>query len=289
MSRRETEIKEYEKDKDVIKKRDVLDSLTTAINQSKKELEDLDIQKEAKIKELGGIIKDFDKNNTVIKEHVESLKVKEEAQKTKIKVINEEISEVEAKREEVKEDIRTLSTLFATKKAKIDSEVAVYEKEATKKSKALAKSILEQEEVLKNLTESTANLEKENKDLVANIASNKAVVSKAQNTLDEVNRKEKELTELSESKTKYLISLSEDINEKEKVSSDLDKSILSRKGVLTGLNRDIGAKEAELVSLNKEKGDFEREKLIFSETRVMILAKEQFIKEKYEIAGLKYE
>lgn len=287
--RRETITTEFDKDTDVIKKREVLDSLTIAINEGKKELEDIEKEKKGKIKELATVVKRFDENDTLINERIASLKDKESIQKEKLVSINKEIDTKEEERDDLQERVDTLGAYFKEEKARIDAEVSAYEKEAKKESKALAKSILEQQNVFDQLFESNRTLKVQNEGLVANINSNKEVVAKATRILETAESKEKELTTLIEVKTKEAISLGEDIAEKTEVVATLTKSITSKEGVLKGIQRDIATKEVELGALDKEKADFERAKLIFSEQRTLILAKEQFVKDKYELAGLKYD
>ena len=287
--RRETITTEFDKDTDVIKKREVLDSLTIAINEGKKELEDIETEKKGKIKELATVVKRFDENDTLINERIASLKDKESIQKEKLVSINKEIDTKEEERDDLQERVDTLGAYFKEEKARIDAEVSAYEKEAKKESKALAKSILEQQNVFDQLFESNRTLKVQNEGLVANINSNKEVVAKATRILETAESKEKELTTLIEVKTKEAISLGEDIAEKTEVVATLTKSITSKEGVLKGIQRDIATKEVELGALDKEKADFERAKLIFSEQRTLILAKEQFVKDKYELAGLKYD
>lgn len=287
--RRETITTEFDKDTDVIKKREVLDSLTIAINEGKKELEDIETEKKGKIKELATVVKRFDENDTLINERIASLKDKESIQKEKLVSINKEIDTKEEERDDLQERVDTLGAYFKEEKARIDAEVSAYEKEAKKESKALAKSILEQQNVFDQLFESNRTLKVQNENLVANINSNKEVVAKATRILETAESKEKELTTLIEIKTKEAISLGEDIAEKTEVVATLTKSITSKEGVLKGIQRDIATKEVELGALDKEKADFERAKLIFSEQRQLILAKEQFVKDKYELAGLKYD
>jgi len=287
--RRETITAEFDKDTDVIKKREVLDSLTIAINEGKKELEDIETQKKGKIKELATVVKRFDENDTLVKEHIESLNGKKEEVKDKLSIVVDQCNEAIRTRNELQAEIDGLDSVLSSRKEAIDVEVAQYEKEAKKESKALAKSILEQQNVFDQLFESNRTLKVQNENLVANINSNKEVVAKATRILETAESKEKELTTLIEVKTKEAISLGEDIAEKTEVVATLTKSITSKEGVLKGIQRDIATKEVELGALDKEKADFERAKLIFSEQRTLILAKEQFVKDKYELAGLKYD
>lgn len=287
--RRETITTEFDKDEDVIKKREVLDSLTIAINEGKKELEKIQKDKKEAEKELTSFTDSFFESKNSSNELFATLKNKEEKQKERVAELSKKISEITEKISKLQAEINGLSTSFTSRKEGVDRDVAVYEKEATKKSKALAKSILEQEESVKTLEETNNSLKAENTGLISNINSNKEVVAKATKTLEEAEKKEKGLSVLIEAKTKEAISLSEDITEKENTLKDINRNIESKDGVLRGLNRDIAFRQTELTSLHKEKEDFEREKLTFSEQRTMILAKEQFVKEKYEMAGLKYE
>lgn len=289
MRRETTTTTEFDKDTDVIKKREVLDSLTIAINEGKKELEDIETQKKSKIKELARVVKTFDENDTLVNERIASLKDKEKIQKERLVSINEEIDTKKKEKSDLQEKVDTLSTYFKEEKARIDAEISAYEKEAKKESKALAKSILEQQNVFDQLFESNRTLKVQNENLVANINSNKEVVAKATRTLETAESKEKEITTLIEVKTKEAISLGEDIAEKSEVLSTIEKSITSKEGVLKGVERDIATRKAELDTLNNEKINFEKDKLVFSEQRQLILAKEQFVKDKYELAGLKYE
>lgn len=287
--RRETITTEFDKDADVIKKRDVLDSLTIAINEGKKELEDIDVQKKGKIKELATVVRRFDENDTLVKEHITSLKDKESIQKEKLVSINKDIDTKKEEKKDMQEKIDNLSGLFKEKKAQIDDEVSVYEKEAKKESKALAKSILEQTDVLNTLNLNIEALRIENANLIANVNNNRDIVAKATMILETAESKEKELTTLIESKTKEAISLGEDVSEKTNTLAGIERRITSKEGVLKGVERDIAAREVELGALEKEKLNFERDKLVFSEQRQLILAKEQFVKDKYELAGLKYD
>ena len=287
--RRETISPEFDKDTDVIKKRDVLDSLSTAINQGKKELEDIETEKKGKIKELATVVKRFDENDTLVKEHITSLKDKESIQKEKLVSINEKIETKKKERDDLQTEIDGLNATKTARKDAIDAEVSAYEKEAKKESKALAKSILEQQATLKDLSESNAELKLTNDSLVANVKNNKEVVARATKILDEADSKEKALTTLIESKTKEIISLAEDIKGKEDALAGINRGITSKEGVLKGIDRDIALRQVELSALNNERTDFERAKLVFSEQKALILAKEQFVKEKYEMAGLKYK
>ena len=287
--RRETISPEFDKDTDVIKKRDVLDSLSTAINQGKKELEDIETEKKGKIKELATVVKRFDENDTLVKEHITSLKDKESIQKEKLVSINEKIDTKRKERDDLQTEIDGLNATKTARKDAIDAEVSAYEKEAKKESKALAKSILEQQATLKDLSESNAELKLTNDSLVANVKNNKEVVARATKILDEADSKEKALTTLIESKTKEIISLAEDIKGKEDALAGINRGITSKEGVLKGIDRDIALRQVELSALNNERTDFERAKLVFSEQKALILAKEQFVKEKYEMAGLKYK
>ena len=287
--RRETISPEFDKDADVIKKRDVLDSLTIAINEGKKELEDIETEKKGKIKELATVVKRFDENDTLVKEHITSLKNKESIQKEKLVSINEKIDTKKKERDDLQTEIDGLGSVLSARKEAIDVEVAQYEKEAKKESKALAKSILEQTDVLNTLNLNIEALKMENTNLIANVKNNKEVVAKATHILDTAESKEKELTELIATKTKEAISLGEDVAEKGNVLAGIERRITSKEGVLKGVERDIAAREVELGALEKEKLNFERDKLVFSEQRQLILAKEQFVKEKYELAGLKYD
>ena len=287
--RRETISPEFDKDADVIKKRDVLDSLTIAINEGKKELEDIETEKKGKIKELATVVKRFDENDTLVKEHITSLKNKESIQKEKLVSINEKIDTKKKERDDLQTEIDGLGSVLSARKEAIDVEVAQYEKEAKKESKALAKSILEQTDVLNTLNLNIEALKMENTNLIANVKNNKEVVAKATHILDTAESKEKELTELIATKTKEAISLGEDVAEKGNVLAGIERRITSKEGVLKGVERDITTREVELGALEKEKLNFERDKLVFSEQRQLILAKEQFVKEKYELAGLKYD
>ena len=287
--RRETISPEFDKDTDVIKKRDVLDSLSTAINQGKKELEDIETEKKGKIKELATVVKRFDENDTLVKEHITSLKDKESIQKEKLVSINEKIDTKRKERDDLQTEIDGLNATKTARKDAIDAEVSAYEKEAKKESKALAKSILEQQATLKDLSESNAELKLTNDSLVANVKNNKEVVARATKILDEADSKEKALTTLIESKTKEIISLAEDIKGKEDALAGINRGITSKEGVLKGIDRDVALRQVELSALNNERTDFERAKLVFSEQKALILAKEQFVKEKYEMAGLKYK
>jgi len=287
--RRETISPEFDKDEAVIKKRDVLDSLTIAINEGKKELEDIETQKKGKIKELATVVKRFDENDTLVKEHITSLKDKESTQKEKLVSINEKIDTKKKERDDLQTEIDGLGSVLSARKEAIDVEVAQYEKEAKKESKALAKSILEQTDVLNTLKLNIEALKMENTNLIANVKNNKEVVAKATHILDTAESKEKELTELIATKTKEAISLGEDIAEKTDVLAGIERRITSKEGVLKGVERDIATREVELGALEKEKHNFERDKLVFSEQRQLILAKEQFVKDKYELAGLKYD
>ena len=287
--RRETISPEFDKDTDVIKKRDVLDSLTIAINEGKKELEDIETEKKGKIKELATVVKRFDENDTLVKEHITSLKDKESIQKEKLVSINEKIETKKKERDDLQTEIDGLNATKTARKDAIDAEVSAYEKEAKKESKALAKSILEQQATLKDLSESNAELKLTNDSLVANVKNNKEVVARATKILDEADSKEKALTTLIESKTKEIISLAEDIKGKEDALAGINRGITSKEGVLKGIDRDIALRQVELSALNNERTDFERAKLVFSEQKALILAKEQFVKEKYEMAGLKYK
>ena len=287
--RRETIPPEFDKDEAVIKKRDVLDSLTIAINEGKKELEDIETEKKGKIKELATCVKRFNDNDELVKERITSLQEKKEEAKEKLNKINEKISEKEEERDDLQERVDTLGAYFKEKKAQIDEEVSVYEKEAKKDGKALAKSILEQQETLKNLSDNNNSLKDENNNLIANINNNRGIVSKAEKTLEQAEKKEKDISFLIERKTKDIILISEELSEKESELTSIEKEINSKRGVLGGINREIDNKQAELNALSKERSDFERDKLIFSEQKTLILAKEQFVKEKYELAGLKYD
>jgi len=287
--RRETISPEFDKDEAVIKKRDVLDSLTIAINEGKKELEDIETQKKGKIKELATVVKRFDENDTLVKEHITSLKDKESTQKEKLVSINEKIDTKKKERDDLQTEIDGLGSVLSARKEAIDVEVAQYEKEAKKESKALAKSILEQTDVLNTLKLNIEALKMENTNLIANVKNNKEVVAKATHILDTAESKEKELTELIATKTKEAISLGEDVAEKGNVLAGIERRITSKEGVLKGVERDIATREVELGALEKEKHNFERDKLVFSEQRQLILAKEQFVKDKYELAGLKYD
>lgn len=287
--RRETITTEFDKDTDVIKKREVLDSLTIAINEGKKELEDIESQKKGKIKELATVVKRFDENDTLVKEHIESLKEKKEEIKGKLNTVVDQCNEAIRTRNELQAEIDGLGASLSSRKEDIDIEVAQYEKEAKKESKALAKSILEQTDILNTLNLNIEALKMENSNLVANINSNKEVVARATHILDTAESKEKELTELIATKTKEAISLGEDVAEKGDVLAGIERRITSKEGVLKGIERDIATREVELEALDKEKKSFERDKLVFSEQRQLILAKEQFVKDKYELAGLKYD
>jgi len=287
--RRETISPEFDKDEAVVKKRDVLDSLTIAINEGKKELEDIETQKKGKIKELATVVKRFDENDTLVKEHITSLKDKESTQKEKLVSINEKIDTKKKERDDLQTEIDGLGSVLSARKEAIDVEVAQYEKEAKKESKALAKSILEQTDVLNTLNLNIEALKMENTNLIANVKNNKEVVAKATHILDTAESKEKELTELIATKTKEAISLGEDVAEKTNTLAGIERRITSKEGVLKGIERDIATREVELGALEKEKLNFERDKLVFSEQRQLILAKEQFVKDKYELAGLKYD
>lgn len=280
-----------EQDKDVVleKRRAELDSLSIAINESKKELEDIHSEKKDKIKELARVVKTFDENDTLINSRIDSLKDKTKEQKDKLIAVSEQVNQLIATREEVQAVIDSLNGVLEAKKAQIDIDTAQYEKDATKKSKELAKSISEQTELYSELSAQVELLRTENAKLSANVVNGNQLVSDAYKTVNDLEKKESELDTNIKAKVGEVFNITSDIEKKRTVLEVLTEKETATQEAIIELNKRKDALIAGNTAMEKEIEDFNSQKLAFSEDKQLILAKEQFIKEKYELAGLKYE
>lgn len=279
-----------EQDKDVVleKRRAELDSLSISINESKKELEGVEKSKKDKIKELAHVIKTFDDNDTIIKNKIDSIKSKCKLEESRLDLLVEQVNHLLKTKKEVEGEIDALKGVLAGKKAQIDSDTLEYEKDATKKSKALAKLISDQQDILDNLSTAVNLLVKDKESLESAVANGKALVSEAYKKVNELEKQENELESIIKQKTQTIFTLSTDIEKKDTVLTVLGEKEEATQEVIVELNKRKDALLAEVTAMEKERSDFYREKLAFQEVKQLILVKEIYIKERFEQAGIKY-
>ncbi len=279
-----------EQDKDVVleKRRAELDSLSISINESKKELEGVEKSKKDKIKELAHVVKTFDDNDTIIKNKIDSIKSKCKLEESRLDLLVEQVNHLLKTKKEVEGEIDALKDVLAGKKAQIDSDTLEYEKDATKKSKALAKLISDQTEINDNLSTAINLLVKDKESLESAVANGKALVSEAYKKVNELEKQENELESIIKQKTQTIFTLSTDIEKKDTVLTVLGEKEEATQEVIVELNKRKDALLAEVTAMEKERSDFYREKLAFQEVKQLILVKEIYIKERFEQAGIKY-
>lgn len=279
-----------EQDKDVVleKRRAELDSLSISINESKKELEGVEKSKKDKIKELAHVVKTFDDNDTIIKNKIDSIKSKCKLEESRLDLLVEQVNHLLKTKKEVEGEIDALKDVLAGKKAQIDSDTLEYEKDATKKSKALAKLISDQQDILDNLSTAVNLLIKDKESLESAVANGKAFVSEAYKKVNELEKQENELESIIKQKTQTIFTLSTDIEKKDTVLTVLGEKEEATQEVIVELNKRKDALLAEVTAMEKERSDFYREKLAFQEVKQLILVKEIYIKERFEQAGIKY-
>lgn len=279
-----------EQDKDVVleKRRAELDSLSISINESKKELESVEKSKKDKIKELAHVVKTFDDNDTIIKNKIDSIKSKCKLEESRLDLLVEQVNHLLKTKKEVEGEIDSLKDVLAGKKAQIDSDTLEYEKDATKKSKALAKLISDQTEINDNLSTAVNLLIKDKESLESAVANGKALVSEAYKKVNELEKQENELESIIKQKTQTIFTLSTDIEKKDTVLTVLGEKEEATQEVIVELNKRKDALLAEVTAMEKERSDFYREKLAFQEVKQLILVKEIYIKERFEQAGIKY-
>lgn len=279
-----------EQDKDVVleKRRAELDSLSISINESKKELESVEKSKKDKIKELAHVVKTFDDNDTIIKNKIDSIKSKCKLEESRLDLLVEQVNHLLKTKKEVEGEIDALKDVLAGKKAQIDSATLEYEKDATKKSKALAKLISDQQDILDNLSTAVNLLVKDKDSLESAVANGKSLVSEAYKKVNELEKQENELESIIKQKTQAIFTLSTDIEKKDTVLTVLGEKEEATQEAIVELNKRKDALLAEVTAMEKERSDFYREKLAFQEVKQLILVKEIYIKERFEQAGIKY-
>ncbi len=279
-----------EESKDVVleRRKAELDSLSVAINESKRELGDMENTKKDKIKELARVVKAFDENDTLMKSRIDSLKGKSEKEEGKLDILVAQVNELITTRNEVQEEIDSLKGVLAGKKAQIDSDTLEYEKVATKKSKVLAKLISDQTGIYDELSAQVELLREESIKLSTNVANGNALIKDAYAKINELESREMELDTNIKTKIDTVFTITSDIEKKDMVLTVLGEKEEATQEAIVELNKRKDALLEQVAVIEKERSDFYREKLAFHEVKQLILTKEVYIKEKFEQAGIKY-
>lgn len=274
-------------DKDVISKKDTLNALAVSINNIN--LEILAV-KENKIKEeksLNDILtrtdfakEDFDRQeseqNAIISNYQET-----------IKSLSEDINFLLAKKQAIESEIINISDIDSVK-ADVKTKIAEFEDEESKKLKALKSQVKEYEDKVEELKGfidvlavdysenmfTVGGIKQELEDLEVKLSSKREELDTLQSNIEDVQAKSTELS---------LVILSYD-----EKSAELESKIASLNEELASLEKENADLMARNSKIKEERDTLEKEKLGFLTEKNNILMKEEFIKERYLLAGVKY-
>lgn len=265
-----------------------VDNLSVTINNAKLELESINKDKVDKQKELNDVL-------TKLDFAVEDLE-------NKSKQTEVELSNKETELQKLDKEVRELA------KVKFDLEAKVFElNESIELSKELKVKEIAGLEVtegkkLKSLNIDVFKLESQKKELeqyieVLSIESSENAVS-----LESIKKEVSDIDDILKEKQNEDLILSGRLAEVEGVHAGLSTQVTSLTAdidnltsIIDSLNIEIGkieeiksALQSEVDVLNSSKEDFNRERLEFQKNKELILLREQFIIEKYNLAGVPY-
>jgi len=265
-----------------------VDSLAGSINSSKLELESINTERESKQKELNDVLTqlDFaveDLTNKTKQAEIELLGKTEQLNK-----LDEEIKslagikfELETKLFELGEDIELSKELKSKEISKLELvegkklrslnvEVSVLEARKSELEdfiQVLSIDSLANSVTVENLKEEIAKLEIE-------------LVDKRNEDL-ELDTQFSEVSATNEVLSSEVVSLQADVTNLNDIINSLSTEITKIEEIKSTLTSEVDA-------LNASKEEFNREKLAFQANKELILLREQFIIEKYNLAGVPY-
>jgi chromosome segregation ATPase len=266
-----------------------VDSLASAINNSKLELESINADKVSKQKELNNVLSQLDFAVADLEQRQEATSKAIDNNLSKIDKLNAEIVSLESVKADLETKVLEVASSIEEEKSKVSTTIKGFEQTESNKLKSL------------NIDVTTLEAKKSELEDFIQVLSMDSLTNSV--TVD--NLKE-EITKLE---AELIIKRKEDLELEQNMSSvSSTHEILSNEVVLlqsdiTNLNNIINSLNTEITkiedikstltneveALNTSKEEFNREKLAFQANKELILLREQFIIEKYNLAGVPYK
>jgi len=265
-----------------------VDSLANTINNSKLELESINAERDSKQKELNDVLTQLDFAVLDLEQRQEATNMSIDYNLTKIDKLNAEIADLESVKAELEGKVAEITESIESEKSKISSDIKDFEKVESKKLKSITAEVTALESKKAELQDfiqvlsidslansvTVENLKEEISKLEAELVIKRAEDLELESSYSEVSATHEVLSN-------EVTSLQADITNLHDIINSLSVQISKSEEVKAALTTEVDA-------LNLTKEEFNREKLAFQANKELILLREQFIIEKYNLAGVPY-
>ena len=265
-----------------------VDSLANTINNSKLELESINAERDSKQKELNDVLTQLDFAVLDLEQRQEATNMSIDYNLTKIDKLNAEIADLESVKAELEGKVAEITESIESEKSKISSHIKDFEKVESKKLKSITAEVTALESKKAELQDfiqvlsidslansvTVENLKEEISKLEAELVIKRAEDLELESSYSEVSATHEVLSN-------EVTSLQADITNLHDIINSLSVQISKSEEVKAALTTEVDA-------LNLTKEEFNREKLAFQANKELILLREQFIIEKYNLAGVPY-
>lgn len=279
----------YQKDEEVLSKQEALDGIVISTNQAKAELQDAITQKkqiEKDIAELEDKLatakSDFEKSVAELEEKKQSFIANTESE-------SEKYTSAKAETDSVLAELQSLKELFESKKASLEDDIKEHEKSCSVTLKQIQSDIASSSEKLESLKSEIESTLVLHNDVISEYEKMKDFVANADSKVKELQAQEETLKVSLENNTRASFAATQLAEQKKQEYDDMVAKMeqLNHDLTNTQIKRDEMINEMSIYASERE--GLSREKLLFQNEKSEILMKEQFIREKYELAGVPYK
>jgi chromosome segregation ATPase len=276
------------KDQDVASKKETLNALAVSINNIKFEIKSIEDTKNIKQAELNDIFTriDFAMEDLVHQENLLGSVIDDN--NSQIQKLSLEISELENKKSEVINELLALEKEISSKKESIVTDLASYTDTHSKKLKSLKQDIKALEEEKTKLNDFVEVLSIDTSDSGVILENIKAEIDLLSAQLDEKTKEYNLLDDKMFEIQSYMDKSSKKIETNTNKIKDLEETISSLSLEVEGLEKTKSTYLSEVAKFLEEREQLNREKLAFQTERQKLQGREEFIREKYQLAGVAF-
>jgi len=279
----------YQEDVEVVNKKNTLDGIVLATSQAKEELAEVTKTKKETVKE----IKDLESQLSTAKTTLEKeLSVIANLKGESTDELNSLLAEVNEKRVVLKElnaEISEIENILSIKKNSIDEDIAKYTRDNSSELDSINNEIASKRKDLAKLVEDVETLSSTKASLATQYSEMKEFVDVAENKVKELESLAKDVSESLEKNTRASFEATNTTANKEKEYKELVSKMETLSHELAASQMQKSELDAERAAISHEREELSREKLAFQTERSNIALREQFIIEKYELAGVPYK
>lgn len=279
----------YQEDVEVVNKKNTLDGIVLATSQAKEELAEVTKTKKETVKE----IKDLESQLSTAKTTLEKeLSVIANLKGESTDELNSLLAEVNEKRVVLKKlnaEISEIENILSIKKNSIDEDIAKYTRDNSSELDSINNEIASKRKDLAKLVEDVETLSSTKASLATQYSEMKEFVDVAENKVKELESLAKDVSESLEKNTRASFEATNTTANKEKEYKELVSKMETLSHELAASQMQKSELDAERAAISHEREELSREKLAFQTERSNIALREQFIIEKYELAGVPYK